>query len=330
MVSRRAFLKGAGAAIGAAALGGALARAQGSLPSPAHHGHGLNDVTGAIRTDDFDPYAFLTSFSLGDRVTSLESGKARREWRVVAVNRDIEVAPGVSFPAWTFNAQVPGPTLRAREGDRVSVEFVNASPHSHTMHFHGIHAAEMDGVPGIGPGEIPPGGRFTYEFEARPHGVHLYHCHALPLKRHVHKGLYGAYIVDPPEGWGEPANEMVMVMNGFDTDGDGANDVYAVNSKAFAYARRPIQVKRGELQRVFLVNMTEFDPLNSFHLHANFFRYREIGHTSNAWRFTDNVHLIQAERGVLEFTFEFPGRYMFQAHQSEFTELGWMGFFEVS
>jgi len=331
MVSRRTFLKAGGAALGAAALGGALARAQtATSPAAASHVHGFNDVVGPLRVDDFDPYAFLTQFNRGDTVTNLGAGRARREWRIVAYNRDLEIAPNVSFPAWTFNGQVPGPTLRAREGDMVSIAFQNASPHPHTMHFHGIHAAEMDGVPGIGPGEIKPGGKFTYEFEAKPHGVHLYHCHALPLKRHVHKGLYGAYVVDPPDGWGEPAREMVMAMNAFDTDGDGENEVYAVNTKAFAYARKPIQVKRGELQRVFLVNVTEFDPLNSFHLHANFFRYREIGHTSNAWRFTDNVHLIQAERGLLEFTFDMPGRYMFQAHQSEFTELGWMGFFEVS
>ena len=63
------------------------------------------------------------------------------------------------------------------------------------MHFHGIHSARMDGVPGagvIGPGEV-----FVYEFDAFPLGCHLYHCHALPLKRHIHKGMYGAFIVDP-------------------------------------------------------------------------------------------------------------------------------------
>ncbi len=44
---------------------------------------------------------------------------------------------------------------------------------------------------------INPGEEFTYEFDARPFGCHLYHCHALPLKRHIHKGMYGAFIVDP-------------------------------------------------------------------------------------------------------------------------------------
>lgn len=332
-LSRRSFLKGAALAGSAAALGGVVgARAAGgALDSlSGHSGHGLNVAMGGTRTDDFDPYRFLTAFDWGTVVGDLGGGRKVREYFIEAVDKTIEVVPGVSFPAWTFNGGVPGPTLRAREGDRLRIHFTNKGSHPHTMHFHGVHAAEMDGVPGSGPGEIQPGGTFTYEFDAEPHGVHLYHCHALPLKRHVHKGLYGAYVVDPAEGWGEPANEMVMVLNGFDTNLDGANEVYAVNTKAFAYVHKPIRIRKGELQRVFLVNITEFDPLNSMHLHGNFFHYTEIGHKSNPRRFTDNVALIQGERGMLEFKYGMTGRFMFHAHQSELAELGWVGMFEVT
>ncbi|WP_163361420.1 multicopper oxidase domain-containing protein, partial [Enterobacter hormaechei] len=84
----------------------------------------------------------------------------------------------------------PGPTLRATEGERLKIIFRNHGSHPHSMHFHGIHAARMDGVPGAG--LISPGDEFVYEFDARPFGCHLYHCHALPLKRHIHKGMYGA------------------------------------------------------------------------------------------------------------------------------------------
>ena len=59
-----------------------------------------------------------------------------------------------------------------------------------------------------------------------------------------------------------------MVMNGFDTNFDGANEVYAVNTVGFHYVNEPIRVKRGELVRIYLVNVLEFDPLNSFHIHA--------------------------------------------------------------
>jgi FtsP/CotA-like multicopper oxidase with cupredoxin domain len=101
----------------------------------------------------------------------------------------IEIAPGVFYPAWTYNGTVPGPVLRATEGDLLRVRFANAGSHPHTIHFHGIHPPAMDGVFEV----VEPGGSFVYEFEARPAGFYPYHCHSTPLKKHIHKGLYGAH-----------------------------------------------------------------------------------------------------------------------------------------
>jgi FtsP/CotA-like multicopper oxidase with cupredoxin domain len=213
--------------------------------------------------------------------------------------------------------------IRATEDDLLRVRFVNAGVHPHTIHFHGIHPTDMDGVFEV----VGPGAEFTYEFPARPAGFHLYHCHATPLKKHIHKGLYGAFIVDPKEPR-ERARELVMVMNGYDTDADGENNFYTVNGRTFYYARYPIRVRQGELVRVYLANLTEFDLLNSFHLHADFFRYQPTG-TGDHWEYTDTVMQCQGQRGVLEIRFAHPGTFMFHAHQSEFTELGWMGYFQV-
>jgi manganese oxidase len=246
-----------------------------------------------------------------------------REYTLTATDTELEVAPGVFFPAWVYNGTAPGPVIRATEGDRLRVHFANGGSHPHTIHFHGIHPADMDGVFQI----VEPGGRFTYDFEAQPAGFHLYHCHATPLKKHIHKGLYGAFIVDPKTPR-PPARELVMVMNGFDTDGDGANNFYAVNGRTFYYARYPIRVRRSELVRVYLANLTEFDLVNSFHLHADFFRYQPTG-TGDHWEYTDTVMQCQGQRGVLEIEFAGSGLHMFHAHQSEFAELGWMGFFQV-
>jgi FtsP/CotA-like multicopper oxidase with cupredoxin domain len=246
-----------------------------------------------------------------------------REYQLTAADREIEIAPGVMFPAWTYNGTVPGPVIRATEDDLLRVQFLNAGSHPHTIHFHGIHPPAMDGVFEI----VEPGGRFTYEFAARPAGLHLYHCHATPLRKHLHKGLYGAFIIDPKEPRA-PAQELVLVMNGFDTDGDGENNFYTVNGRTFYYARYPIRVRRSELVRIYLVNVTEFDLLNSFHLHADFFRYQPTG-TGEHWESTDTVMQCQGQRGVLEISFAHAGTFMFHAHQSEFTELGWMGFFQV-
>jgi FtsP/CotA-like multicopper oxidase with cupredoxin domain len=246
-----------------------------------------------------------------------------REYELTAFDRDIEVFPGITFPAWTYNGTVPGPIIRVTEGDLLRVRFTNAGEHPHTIHFHGIHPANMDGVFEI----VDQGGTFTYEFPARPAGFHLYHCHATPLKKHIHKGLYGAFIVDPPEPR-PPAQELVMVMNGYDTDGDGGNNFYSVNGRAFYYARYPIRVSRSKTVRIYLANLTEFDLVNSFHLHGDFFRYYPNG-TSETYEYTDTVMLCQGQRGIIEIDFAHTGSFMFHAHQSEFTELGWMGFFDV-
>ena len=317
------------------------------------HAHGAGDQSNNMLVGEvdhaangFDPHAMLTDWDRGQVVTG-EDGRVVREWLINAADHEFEVAPGVKFPGWSYNGRIPGPTLRCVEGEHLRIKFFNGSSHPHSMHFHGIHSARMDGVPGAG--TIKPGESFVYEFDARPFGCHHYHCHAIPLKRHIHKGLYGAFIVDPdpdrhPEQreraasrlLGSPENarwqEFIMVMNGFDTNFDDENEFYAVNSIPFAYFKKPIRIEKSRPVRVYLINMTEFDPINSFHLHANFYDFYDHGTTLEpTLRTVDTVMMCQAQRGILEFSFadHEPGLYMFHAHQSEFAELGWMSHFEV-
>lgn len=360
-LSRRVVLGGGLAAASGAAIGmtGALAQsghashagtvgAEAKLAS-AHSGpHGAMITVGEVdeARNGFDPTKLLTDWDRGT-VSQLPDGRTLRTFEITAEDKEIEIAPGIMFLAWTYNGRVPGPSLRATEGERLRIVFKNYGSHPHSMHFHGIHAARMDGVPGAG--LVAPGEEFVYEFDALPFGCHLYHCHALPLKRHIHKGMYGAFVIDPdptrhPEyeavarsrllGTAENAEwqELVMVMNAFDTNFDGKNEVYAVNTVAHAYAKKPIKILRGKPVRVYLINVIEFDPINSFHLHANFFEYFNQGTTlTPTLKTVDLITQCQAERGILEFHFteHEPGLYMFHPHQSEFTELGWVGMFDV-
>ena len=124
-----------------------------------------------------------------------------------------------------------------------------------------------------------------------------------------------------------------MVMNAFDTNFDEENEVYAVNTVAHAYSKRPIVIDKTRPVRVYLVNVTEFDPINSFHLHAHFYDFYDHGTTLEpTHRTIDTVMMCQAQRGILEFSYadHEPGLYMFHAHQSEFAELGWMSHFDVA
>ena len=388
-VDRRAVLGGLGVA-GSAALG---LSASGSRAHSGHDDGGDHGNFGAVDEydGDFNPHEFLRTFNTGaegqDSVTQEvyeEDGSTVRHFQMPVEDTTIEIAPGVEFPAWAFNGQVPGPTLRAVEGDTIRITLRNGSAHAHTIHPHLKNVVPgMDGIPQTGPGVIDPGGTFTYEWQARPAGVHFYHCHALPLKEHLHRGMYGVMVVDPdpervrdqPEEYvnyqgpiddayrdelvaeararnhttpeNDDVDELVMVMNSFDTDFDGENEVYAANTRAFAYGvgetngygewapgetKRPIQIDRNQRVLVYLVNVTEFDPINSFHTHSQFFDYYDHGTTLQPTHKTvDTVMQCQAQRGIidLDYSEHQPGLYMFHAHQSEFAELGWMSFFEV-
>lgn len=297
------------------------------------HSGGVVKTTGEVldplytlSSMEFDPMVYLREFNYG-RVSELPDGTTLREFTIIAEDdRIMEVSPGVFYNVWTFNGTVPGPTIRATEGDLVRIHFINNGTKQHTMHFHGIHQAEMDGVfEPVG----PRGGQFTYEWRAEPVGVHPYHCHIMPLEEHIVHGLYGVYIVDPKEGR-EQADEMVMVLNGLDTDFDTENNFYAANTIPFYYHHHPIQINTHELIRVYVVNMVEFDPINNLHLHGNLYHYFPTGTDTVPSFYTDMITLSQTERGIMEFEYDYPGKYLFHAHKVEFSEKGWVGIFLVN
>jgi manganese oxidase len=201
-------------------------------------------------------------------------------------------------------------------------------------------------------GMILPGKSFTYEFVAQPYGVYPYHCHVNPVADHINRGLYGMMIIDPKEPR-EQMTEMVMTMNGYDMDYDlegtvappsmaeirgeeerdeeeeRDNEIYTVNGKAFDYMDNPIPLNAGEKYRIYLLNMVEFDLINSFHLHGDMISYIPGGTQYESSQVNDVIELGQANRGIMEFDYDNPGKYMFHAHVQEFTDLGWMGLFDV-
>ena len=114
-------------------------------------------------------------------------------------DKEIEVAPGVSFAAWTYNGRIPGPTLRAARasgcGSRSSTAPSTRTRSTSTA----STRRRWTACRGLGAGQIEPGKTTVYEFDALPFGLHLYHCHVRPLAEHIAKGLYGAFL-DRPEG----------------------------------------------------------------------------------------------------------------------------------
>lgn len=337
-LSRRAFL-GSAAAMGVVggAAGAGLALTQGRATKAAVDTAASAATPGAAAGGGLaSSHCVLNAAALAPAESGLtdallypaapqpaEPGRLRH-FELTLRNQTITVARGRTFDAWAFNGTVPGPVLRVTEGDSVEVVFRNRGTMAHTVHFHGIHPASMDGLDPV----VQPGQDFTYRFTAAPFGLFVYHCHMAPLEAHVNHGMYGVLIIDPPQPRSD-AQELVMLMNGYDLEGRGDNQLYSVNGLAGYYAAHPIPLDAGRPVRVYLANMTEFDPINSFHLHANVFQQVPSVRALEPLFWDDTVMLCQGQRAILEFSFAQPGMYMFHAHQSDIAEKGWAGFFVV-
>lgn len=327
-LTRRDALRGlgvGGAALGAGFLGGALAipSDQTGAATQDHYGVIGSSPTGPGYHGMFEPPAHLNADSL-DALTippqpyETPPGSVRR-FEFVVTEQHTEIAAGLRHHQWTYNGTAPGPIIRATEGDRIEVRLINATQRPHNLHFHGRHSPFMDGWE-----PIPPGEEFVYEIEAGPAGVHPYHCHTMPLAMHIARGLYGTLIVDPAGGR-EPAHEFVLLLSGWDLEDRGRNDVFTWNGIAGFYAKYPLKVPVGEPVRLYVLNMTEYEPVGSFHLHAQTFDVLGIGTTLTPVRHTDTVTLGQGERAILEFSLPELGRYMFHPHQHRIAEAGAMG-----
>jgi len=264
-----------------------------------------------------DPQQSLRTFERGQVV--VDNGRTVRQVELEARSITLPLGAEVSFKAWSINGRVPGPTVRARQGERLRVLFRNGDSTAHSLHFHGVHPAAMDGVT-----PVLQGRSTVYEFDLPRAGLYPYHCHVPPVARHVGKGMFGLLIVDPPKPR-PAADELVLVMGGYDLDNNGRNELYAFNGIPNAYMHEPIQIRQNELVRLYLLNMVEQDPPLTFHIHANEFAVLRQGEPE----ITDVLTLGIGERQILEFRYPFAGRYMLHPHQDVIAERGCMGLFEV-
>lgn len=281
----------------------------------------LPDASGAGYSAKFAPPAYLIAdrnrFHIPPPRTPFSADV--REFDLSVIETTLEVAAGQNVKVWAYGGTVPGPIIRATLGERMKITLTNHSNMAHSVHFHGTHDVMQDGLDRVGNGQT-----HVYRFEAAPAGLHPYHCHVPPYGWHLRKGMYGAMIVDPVEPR-PAAHEFVLCLCGFDTDGDGRNDIYTWNGLAGYYERYPLKVPVGDLVRIYLINMLEPDPIASFHLHAQTFDLYRSGTSLLPQEHTDIVGLGPAERAVIEFRLPRRGRYMFHPHQSHMAERGAMG-----
>lgn len=344
-ITRRQAIKRLGGAtiFGAGVVGGALAAQTGGADAAVadgHSGHGPDypaapedrRLSGQLPAGsaagpyggEHSPPEWMDGSEL-DHLTfpPPPSRKRVREIEMTVVEKPIQVSRSHTVDAWTYNGTAPGPTIRATEGELLRIHFRNHTTHDHNLHFHGKHSPLHDGWE-----PVPPGGETLYEIEAGPVGLHPYHCHTMPIDRHIAKGLYGALIVDPPGGR-SPAHEVMLILSGWDPADAGYNQLYSWNGVAGFYDKFPIRLPVGEPVRAYVINATEFDPLGSFHLHAETFDVYPAGIGERPAFTTDVVSFGQMDRAILEFRLPERGRYMFHPHQHSIAHRGAMGWFSA-
>jgi FtsP/CotA-like multicopper oxidase with cupredoxin domain len=123
---------------------------------------------------------------------------------LVAQKASVQLAPEGygATQVWSYDGTVPGPILRARQGERLTRQLVNQLDVPTSVHWHGIRIDNaMDGVAGLTQDAVPPGGTFDYDFVLPDAGTYWYHAHTGSMEQ-VARGLSGALIVDeadPPD-----------------------------------------------------------------------------------------------------------------------------------
>ena len=127
---------------------------------------------------------------------------------------------GELVEGWAYNGQIPGPTIRAKRGDTLIVDFTNALDAETTIHWHGLHVPwAMDGVTWMSAPVAADGGTFTYSFEIDQAGTYWYHPH-VDTDRQLDLGLYGVIVVEDPDD--PPADRELVVV--FDSWGEFESD----------------------------------------------------------------------------------------------------------
>lgn len=262
-----------------------------------------------------------TSYAAEDPIYS----PITREYTIVAQDTTIEIAPGVRVEAWTFNGTVPGPTMRATEGDRVIIHFINEGSLPHTIHLHGDHNEVNDGVFQ----EVLPGQSYTYDFIAEPAGALMYHCHVMPVSQHIRNGLYGAFIVDPKEGL-TPAREYVLVKGEYDLGNqeEWQPDYVFFNGYADQYWNNPLEARTGELVRIFYADMGAM-PAFGYHIHGTIFDAIASGIWENNSVRVQTWEVGAGNAAIFEARWKEPGRYLFHIHGVP-EEKGTMAYFDVT
>lgn len=190
------------------------------------------------------------------------AGPREKSFTLDAREVTVELGMGLRFNAWTYDGKLPGPTLEACEGDRVTIVLTNHAGTSHGLDSHALRTNMMH----FGP--VAPDGSMTIEKTVDTPGAFMYHCASGPVTDvHIKSGLYGAMIVYPRNRPLRPARELVVVESGIYGDRDATGLIPGTdptrvqkNDPALMMFNGRLEhsaypVRPGDLVRAYVVNI---------------------------------------------------------------------------
>ena len=273
------------------------------------------------------------------------SRPARVSVSLESVELEGRLADGTSYRYWTFNSQVPGPFVRVRVGDTVTVSLRNRDDSSM------IHSVDFHAVTGPGGGaahlQVAPGDEKSVRFKALAPGLYVYHCATPMVAHHIANGMYGLILVEPEEGLPAVDREFYIMQGEVYTDAplgelgrqefslqkllDERPEYFVFNGAvASLTGTHAMKARTGERIRVFF-GVGGPNYTSSFHLIGEIF---DTVHTWGSVTGTPDHDLqtVSVPPGgavITEFGLDVPGRYIFVDHALSRVERGLVGFLEV-
>ena len=282
-----------------------------------------------------DPRDVTASFDLTQHGAQVLPPRIENGVKIFALETSVirwQILPSLFVNAYAYNGQVPGPTLRFRQGDRVRIDVTNRLPDTTTVHWHGLILPNvMDGPANVTQLPIDNGAIYRYEFTAVQTGTYFYHSHD-HVDRQQALGLYGALIIDPAN----PADELAanheytlqlqewLVRDGLTYPAmpmeGGMPNYFTINGRAYP-STDTIQMKVGETLKVrFIGSNSGF--IHPMHIHGGpFVVVARDGETlAPAARFkADTINVGPGQRYDVIWTALKPGKWMIHCHISHHT-----------
>lgn len=195
----------------------------------------------------------------------------RVHWRAREV--PVRVSDSLVLGAWTFEGDVPGPTLHVREGDTVEFTLTNEGAMPHSMDFHAAQINPKEAFRSVAKGQS-----VQFTFRPRFAGAFMYHCGTGPVLMHIGSGMYGAIIVSPRRPLSQ-AKEFVLVQSEYYVGAPQGGiapldyrrmattlpDYVVFNGRPDQYVKEPIRVQVGDRVRFWVVAAGPTHPCN-FHV----------------------------------------------------------------